>query len=304
MARVEPVRIAVVGAGRMGRTHLRTLPHAAGVEAVAAVDPVDAVRDELERDGLRTWSTADELLAAGGFDAVLIAAPTDLHLGLVTRFAAAGLPILCEKPCGLHAEETSQAVRAAADADVLLQVGYWRRFVPALVAVRERLLGGAYGAPLLVSCWQWDAQPPAASFRERSGGILLDMGVHEFDQLRWLTGREIDHIAAFATAPDADSATALVQLDDGTAAAVSLGRMFPHGDCCWVELMGTSGHVRELFVWGEDGARVFEDALVAQAEAFAGAVRGEMPRGATGEDAIRAIEAADRAARSLAASHG
>jgi predicted dehydrogenase len=119
-----------------------------------------------------------------------------------------------------------------------------------------------------------------------------------------LTGREIDHIAAFATAPDADSATALVQLDDGTAAAVSLGRMFPHGDCCWVELMGTSGHVRELFVWGEDGARVFEDALVAQAEAFAGAVRGEMPRGATGEDAIRAIEAADRAARSLAASHG
>jgi predicted dehydrogenase len=68
--------------------------------------------------------------------------------------------------------------------------------------------------------------------------------------------------------------------------------------------MGTSGHVREPFMWGEEGAQVFEDALVAQAETFAGAVRGEAPRGATGEDAIRAIEAADRATQSLATSRG
>jgi myo-inositol 2-dehydrogenase/D-chiro-inositol 1-dehydrogenase len=304
VARVEPVRLAVIGAGRMGRTHLGALARARGVEAVAAVDPVDAVRDELSRGGLRTWASADELLDMGGFDAVLVAAPTDLHLGLVTRFAGAGLPILCEKPCGVHTNETAQAVRAAADANVLLQVGYWRRFVPALVAVRERLLASAYGSVLLVSCWQWDAQPPPASFRERSGGILLDMGVHEFDQLRWLTGREIDEIAAFAEARDADTATALVRLDDGTGALVSLGRWFPHGDCCWLELMGTSGHVREPFMWGEEGAQVFEDALVAQAEAFSRAVRGEAPQGATGEDAIRAIEAADRAARSLAALRG
>jgi myo-inositol 2-dehydrogenase/D-chiro-inositol 1-dehydrogenase len=304
MARGEPVRVAVIGAGRMGRTHLRALARAKGVEAVAAVDPVAAVREEVGRDGVRAWSTVDELLHAGGFDAVLIAAPTDLHLDLVTRFAGAGLPILCEKPCGVHADETAQAVRAAAHADVLLQVGYWRRFVPALVEVRERLLAGAYGSPLLISCWQWDAQPPAASFRARSGGILLDMGVHEFDQLRWLTGREIEEVAAFAAGPDADSATALVELDDDTGALVSLGRMFPHGDCCWLELMGTRGHVRERFMWGEAGGRVFEDALVAQAEAFACAVRGEASRGATGEDAIRAIETADRAARSLATLRG
>jgi myo-inositol 2-dehydrogenase / D-chiro-inositol 1-dehydrogenase len=304
VARVEPVRIAVIGAGRMGRTHLRALRRARGVEAVAAVDPVDALREKLRRDGLATWSSADELLDAGGFDAVLIAAPTDLHLDLVTRFAGAGLPMLCEKPCGVHADETSRAVEAAAEADVLLQVGYWRRFVPALAEIRERLSSGAYGSLLLVSCWQWDAEPPSASFRERSGGILLDMGVHEFDQLRWLTRREIDEVAAFATTIDADSATALVRLDDGTAAIVSLGRMFPHGDCCWLELMATAGHVREPFMWGDDGVQVFEDALVSQAEAFAAAVRGDAPRGATGDDAIRAIEAADRAARSLAASRG
>ena len=301
MASVEPVRLAVIGAGRMGRTHLRALARARGVGAVAVVEPVAAVREELDDGRLRVWPTVEELLDHEGIDGAVIAAPTDLHLELVTRVAAAGLPILCEKPCGMRPEETREAVRVATDAGVVLQVGYWRRFVPALTALRERLASGELGVPLLVSCWQWDAEPPPPAFRERSGGILLDMGVHELDQIRWLTGREIEEIVAFAGGIDADSATALVRLEGGTAATISLGRMFPHGDCCWVELMGTSGQVRELFMWGAEGTRVFEDALVAQAEAFAAAVRGESPRGAGGEDAIHAIEAADRAARSLAA---
>jgi myo-inositol 2-dehydrogenase/D-chiro-inositol 1-dehydrogenase len=301
MASVEPVRVAVVGAGRMGRTHLRALERARGVEPAAVVEPVASLRAELEAAGLRTWPDLEALLSSGGVDAAVIAAPTDLHLELVVRLAAAGLPILCEKPCGLHPDETARAARAAADAGVVLQVGYWRRFVPALVELRKRLRSGAFGVPLLLSCWQWDAQPPPSSFRERSGGILLDMGVHEFDQLRWLTGNDVADVVAFAAGPDADSATVLAELDDGTAAIVSLGRVFPHGDCCWVEVMGTAGHARELFMWGDAGLRVFADALVAQAEAFADAVRGERGRGATGEDAVRAIEAADRAGRSLAA---
>jgi myo-inositol 2-dehydrogenase/D-chiro-inositol 1-dehydrogenase len=301
MASVEPVRVAVVGAGRMGRTHLRALERARGVEPAAVVEPVASLRAELEAAGLRTWPDLEALLSSGGVDAAVIAAPTDLHLELVVRLAAAGLPILCEKPCGLHPDETARAARAAADAGVVLQVGYWRRFVPALVELRKRLRSGAFGVPLLLSCWQWDAQPPPSSFRERSGGILLDMGVHEFDQLRWLTGNDVADVVAFAAGPDADSATVLAELDDGTAAIVSLGRVFPHGDCCWVEVMGTAGHARELFMWGDAGLRVFADALVAQAEAFADAVRGERGRGATGEDAARAIEAADRAGRSLAA---
>jgi myo-inositol 2-dehydrogenase / D-chiro-inositol 1-dehydrogenase len=300
MASREPVRLAVIGAGRMGRTHLRALARTERVTAAAVVEPVAAVREALAVEGFRAWASIDELLEHERVDGALVAAPTDLHLELVTRLAASGIPILCEKPCGLRAEDTREAVRTAADAGVLLQVGYWRRFVPALLSLRERLAAGAFGEPLLISCWQWDAQPPAPSFRERSGGIMLDMGVHELDQLRWLTGSELGEIVALADDVDADVATALVRVDDGTNAVISLGRQFPHGDCCWVELMGRSGHARELFMWGEDGQRVFQDALVAQAEAFAAAVRGEPQRGASGEDAIRAIEAAERAARSLA----
>lgn len=303
----ERVRLAVLGAGRMGRTHLEALAGSTQVKATAVVEPVERVRDELAAGGIRTYGTVEELIAAGGVDAVLIAAPTDLHAELVARVAAAGLPILCEKPCGLRPDETAEAMRAAAEAGVVLQIGYWRRFVPALVALREQLVEGAFGELSVISCWQWDAHPPVPSFRTRSGGILLDMGVHEFDQIRWLTGREIEDVDALPAAAtwdapvegDPESVVALARLSDGAVATVSLGRRFPHGDCCWLELMGTDGYTRNLFMWGEEGTRVFHDALVAQGDAFAAAVHGGPQRGATGEDALRAIEAADRAARSL-----
>ena len=287
----------------MGRAHLEALGAARGVEPAAVVDPVGEVRDQLQARGLRTFAHLDELLGAGEVDAAIVAAPTDLHLELVAALAGAGLPVLCEKPCGVRSEETAEAVQIAADAGVMLQIGYWRRFVPALIELRARIAAGGLGEPAQIWSWQWDERPPSPAFRARSGGILLDMGVHELDQIRWLTGRELADVVvrAPATGDDPDSVAALVELDGGAAGFVSLGRMFPHGDCCWVELMGTEGQARELFMWGDAGERVFEDALVAQAEAFAATVRGAPQRGATGEDAVRAIEAAERATRSLVA---
>lgn len=302
MATMPAVRVAVIGAGRMGRTHLRALSAARAVRVTAVVEPVADVRAELAGEGVRTLASLDELLASGEVDAALIAAPTDLHCELVERCAEAGLHVLCEKPCGVSSDETKRAVAAAVSAAIVLQVGYWRRFVPALRALRDQLAAGAYGAPLAIGCWQWDGAPPPSSFRARSGGILLDMGVHELDQIRWLTGSElVDVVAAGGPAVDGDldSASVLARLSGGAVASVSLGRMFPYGDCCWVELMGTEGHARELFIWGADGERVFQDALTAQAEAFASVVRGAPQQGATGDDAVRAIEAAELASRSV-----
>jgi len=98
----DQVRVAVVGAGRMERIHLRALAAARGAAPAAVAEPVASVREELAAAGLRTHANVEELLAAGGADAALIAAPTDLHVELVAELAAAGLPILCEKPCGLR----------------------------------------------------------------------------------------------------------------------------------------------------------------------------------------------------------
>src|SRR5436305_11501026 len=190
MARVEPVRVVVVGAGRMGRAHLRALRRADGVTVAAVVDPVPAVRSELEAAGLHVFAAVDELLAGlPDVDAVVVAAPTDLHLELVTQLAAAHLSILCETPCGLRPDETVQAVEAAAAAQVVLQVGYWRRFVPALRELRQRLMAGAFGTPLPVSCWQWDAPPPWDAFRARSGGLRPHLRLPDLDPIRGPTTR-------------------------------------------------------------------------------------------------------------------
>jgi myo-inositol 2-dehydrogenase/D-chiro-inositol 1-dehydrogenase len=270
----------------MGSTHLRALA-STSLDVVAVVDPVA---------GSATYADAEELLDAGGFEGVLIAAPTDLHVGLVERFAAARVPVLCEKPCGLTSGEARQAARAASEAGIVLQIGYWRRCVPELVALRERLAAGALGQLLTIGCWQWDGEPPSPAFRGRSGGILVDMGVHELDQIRWLSGADIVELTTAPSARDPDALQALALLSTGATATISLGRRFPYGDCCWVEAMGADGHVRSEFMWGESGERVFLAALAAQAEAFAEAVGGGEQRGASGEDAVRALEAVELAA--------
>jgi myo-inositol 2-dehydrogenase / D-chiro-inositol 1-dehydrogenase len=304
-----PVRIGLIGAGRMGGAHLRALEDARGVEAAAIVEPLQHVREELRTAGFATFAHLNDLLRAGGVEAAIVAAPTDLHLELVTTLVRAGIPVLCEKPCGLRSEETADAVRLAADADVVLQIGYWRRFVPALIAMRERIAAGELGDPAQIWSWQWDERPPSAAFRQRSGGILLDMGVHEFDQIRWLTGQEIGDVSAFAAtvtseapvAGDPESVAAVAELSGGAVATVSVGRRLSECEGCWVEVVGTEGYAREVFVWGDDGPAVIHAAVVAQLEAFAAAVRGAPQQGASGEDALRAIETAERATRSLTA---
>ena len=304
----RPVRVALIGAGRMGRAHLQALADARGVETAAVIEPVRAIRDELGDRGLRTYADVEELLGEGGVDGAIVAAPTDLHLELVTRLARVGLPMLCEKPCGLRSEETAEAVQIAAEAGVVLQIGYWRRFVPALRDLRARIADGALGEPAQIWSWQWDERPPSVAFRARSGGILLDMGVHEFDQIRWLTGQEFGDVSAVAAsvtseAPvpgDPESVAAVASLSGGAVATVSVGRRLSVCEGCWVEVVGTEGHAREVFVWGDEGPGVIHAAVVAQLEAFAAAVRGAPQQGATGEDALRAMETAERAARSLA----
>jgi myo-inositol 2-dehydrogenase/D-chiro-inositol 1-dehydrogenase len=249
----------------------------------------------------------DELLERDPPEGVLIAASSDQHPALVARFAAAGVAMLCEKPLGIRAEQSLEAARAAADAGVLLQVGYWRRFVPELRALRDRIRAGELGQISQLSCMQWDEQPPSEQFRAHSGGIAVDMGVHEFDQTRWLLGQEFEWIASAHAGPgseprdpaDPDSATLLAQLSGGASATISLGRRFPHADSCWLEVWGTEGYERSTFMWDIAGDEVFRGSMARQAEAFARAVRGGELEGAGGADAFAALNAAEMAAASL-----
>ena len=313
MSPVDRVRIALIGAGRMGSVHLRALRASDAVEVAAVVEPAAAARQAVAVSGLKVYEEVDGFLNDAEADGVLISAPSDQHPALVSKFAEAGLPILCEKPVGVKSADASSAKEAADRAGILLQVGYWRRFVPELRALRERICAGDLGEIIQLSCMQWDAAPPSSQFRAHSGGIAVDMGVHEFDQTRWLLDQEFTWVAALGTgsssapsAPpsDPDNATILARLSGGAAATVSLGRHFPHADSCWVEVWGTEGYARLPFlwdadVWGASSDPVFVAAMVAQVEAFAETIRGGTREGADGEDAVAALKVAARVAESL-----
>ncbi len=299
----DPVRLLVIGAGRMGRVHLDAIEDS-GATTVAVVEPSPESRAQLASRGIALFSELPAALAGGGFDAALVAVPSGLHLEIVSALVSAGVPTLCEKPCGLAVGDTIEAARLARDSDVLLQVGYWRRFVPELRELRDEIASGALGDIALALAWQWDGEPPAPEFRRSSGGILIDMGVHEFDQLRWLTGQEmsVDSVVESTVfvepyvEGDAESVMISGRLSGGGVAGVSLGRRYDRGDSCWVEVIGTLGSRRCEFMVGPEGDRVFQRALVAQIDAFAATVAGAPPDGATADDAVTALAIAERGA--------
>ena len=300
-------RLGLIGAGRMGRTHLRALEGSTTVAVTAVVEPVASARSAIAGTGWAVFEDVAQLLDAGGIDGVLVAAPSDRHLEIVAQVAAAGLPILCEKPCGLSSAEIRAAEEAVERQGVPFQVAYWRRYVPALQALRKRIERGELGDVHLFASFQWDGQPPSAAFRAHSGGIFRDMGVHEFDQVRWLSGQEFGELDAVPgprsadpdTSDDVDSAQAIASLSGGASAFVSLGRYFPGGDMARIEVFGTGDAVRCDFLDPKDGEQAQLDALVRQAEGFATFATGGPLTGASIHDAAAALQAAERASAAI-----
>src|SRR5215813_10916982 len=305
-------RLGLIGAGRMGRTHLRAFAGSELVAVTAIAEPSERARRAVESSGAALYPGIGPMLDGAALDGVLIAAPSDQHGDIISEVAARGLPILCEKPCGVTAAQTRAAAETAAAAGVPFQVAYWRRYVPALGALRERMAAGELGTVHLVACYQWDLEPPPAAFRAHSGGILIDMGVHEFDQLRWLTGQDITALSAVASglvpgglgeppdqAPDVDSAQVITELSGGGSGLISLGRYHPAGDMARAEAFGTRGTVRCDFLDPAEGERAQLEAVRLQAESFAAFAHGGACEGATGADAIAALQAAEEAGAAI-----
>jgi myo-inositol 2-dehydrogenase/D-chiro-inositol 1-dehydrogenase len=289
----------------MGQTHLRALMESSDIAITAVAEPVDVLRENaVDAFGVKGFSTLHDLLDVGDVDGVLIVTPSDSHVDVIRDVARAKLPILCEKPCGVDASQTRVARELVESAGVALQIAYWRRFVPELQNLRRRIAEGEMGEILSLSCLQWDGEPPTAAFRARSGGIFVDMGVHEFDQARWLSGANFAHLGACSSSvitdsevsDDPDSVQMLATLDSGATAFVSLGRHFAGGDMVSIEVFGTRDHVLNVFLRPEDGETMQLDALRRQASAFAEYAQGGACLGATVDDAIAALETATKAA--------
>ncbi len=287
----------------MATQQTRALHGTPTIRTTTVVEPSDSAMARFEGSA-RRYRQLDALLEAERVEGALVAVPTRAHVEVCSTLLRAGVPVLCEKPLGLTAPEARGLGALAEAAGVPLLVGYWRRFVPELRQLREQLATGAFGAVQFVLCAQWDEYPPPAAFRDpaSSGGILMDMGVHEVDQIRWLVGQELDAVAAWAAsvgseAPvpgDPESVSIAARLSGGATALITLIRRHPPGEVVRVEVVGTERAIRLEPLAPPDGEERLLVALRAQLEDFVAAIHGQPSAGARAADAVAAHRAIAR----------
>lgn len=246
------MRIGLIGLGRIGAFHAETLSTLPAVSSLVVTDAVPAaIAATADRLAVETADSPAELLAAG-VDGVVIAAATDAHPELLLAAAAAGLPVFCEKPIARSIADAVEVARRVAGAGVAVQVGYPRRFDAGFAAARAAVAAGELGRVHTVRSTTLDPAPPPAAYLAASGGIFRDCSVHDFDAVRWVTGREVVEVYAtgsaegdpvFAESGDVSTAAAVLTLDDGALAVVSNTRYNPRGYDVRLELHGTADSV-------------------------------------------------------------
>jgi myo-inositol 2-dehydrogenase/D-chiro-inositol 1-dehydrogenase len=310
------VGIGIVGVGRMGARHARIIARgvpAARLIALADIHVPAARRLAEELRVPRVYESAGELAADPDIQAVVIVVSTSDHLDAIRAVAAEGRDILCEKPLALTLADTDEAIAAASAAGVRLQVGFMRRWDPEYRRVFDALASGACGTPILFSSFQFDGGPPPLSYADPavSGGIMIDMGIHDFDLARWLMSDEVVEVQAwgstlafpeFAAVDDVDSAVINLRYAGEALGTIALARCNAGGDEVRTEVQGTAGsvHYGERVIASERREPLFESAYRAESEAFVRAIADDAPVAVGGFEARAALVialAADRSRR-------
>jgi myo-inositol 2-dehydrogenase/D-chiro-inositol 1-dehydrogenase len=249
------LRVGLIGAGRIGRVHAETIAFRIPEAELAAVTDIDieAAQAVAQRCGIRrVLAGAEELLADSQIDAVLICSSTNTHADLTIDAARAGKHIFCEKPIDHDLEKIDRALEAVSHAGVKLQVGFNRRFDANFERVRRAIDSGEIGVPHLLHIVSRDPAPPPVSYVKVSGGMFLDMTIHDFDMARFLIGSDVEEIYAAAgvrvdpaigEAGDIDTAVIVLRFANGVIGTIDNCRQAPYGYDQRVEVLGSMGSV-------------------------------------------------------------
>ncbi|MFI0260019.1 Gfo/Idh/MocA family oxidoreductase [Streptomyces sp. NPDC017056] len=244
------MKIGLIGTGRIGAFHAETLKSVPGVERIVVAD-ADAARARVLADtlGVEAAETLPQLYA-DGLDGVVVTAATSAHAELIHQALDAGVPVFCEKPVALDVPGTVGVAKRAEAGSVPVQIGFQRRFDRGYRAAREALRAGDLGWLHTLRACTSDQSPPPAGYVPTSGGLFRDCSIHDFDILRWLTGREVVSVYAqganrgesfFAEAGDVDTSAALLRFDDDTLATVTATRYNGAGHDVRLEVCGSKG---------------------------------------------------------------
>ena len=246
---MQVLNVAFLGAGRMGTTHLRNLVGIPGVQVRVVADK----RLEAARSGaavVRAERASDDIdgaIRASDVDAVLISTATSTHAELIERCVHAGKPVWCEKPLALTLDDTRRVVDLVESSGVPVMIGFMRRFDPGYAAAKHAIAAGEVGRIERFRAISCDFTPPSLAFVKGSGGIFVDMLVHDFDMARFLVG-EVEEVSAwggvliepgFADAGDVDTAVAMLRFANGALGVCEASRRTTWGYDIRTEIAGS-----------------------------------------------------------------
>jgi myo-inositol 2-dehydrogenase/D-chiro-inositol 1-dehydrogenase len=319
------VKVALLGAGRIGHLHADLLSNTPGIDALVVADAMpDRAREVAQLVGARAADSIDDAIALA--DAVVIAAATNAHAPLVLQSIGAGKPTFCEKPLADDLAKTLSVAGRIEESGVPFQLGFQRRFDAAYAEAKRMLDSGELGTLYVVRLAGHDPAPPHEAYIPASGGLFRDFSIHDFDAIRWLTSQEVEEVWAigsvrgfpvFAKYGDVDTAVATLQLADGTPVTLDVARHDPLGYDIRAELFGSKDSIsvglgpRTPIRSVEPGVEPlagpawpdflnrFRDAYRDEFAAFVEVAAGRRPSPCTARDGVEALRIAEAATLSL-----
>ena len=252
------LNLGVIGAGRIGRVHAENLAYRIPGTRILMIADVreEAARSLASQLGIPA-AAADyrEVLAHREIQAVLVCSSTDTHARITQEAAAAGKHVFCEKPISHSLAEIDETLAAVEKAGVKLQVGFNRRFDANFRRVRRAIESGEIGEPSLMHIVSRDPAPPPVEYVRRSGGMFMDMTIHDFDMARYLMGDEVVEMVtaagvridpAIGAAGDVDTAVILLKFAGGAIGTIDNSRRAAYGYDQRVEVLGSKGSIATL----------------------------------------------------------
>jgi myo-inositol 2-dehydrogenase/D-chiro-inositol 1-dehydrogenase len=323
---MKPVTFGIIGAGRIGKLHAdNLLSRVDGARLKAITDPFLDEDWAASRNIPLTGKDHRILLDDPEIDAILIGSPSAEHAPQMIECAEAGKHIFCEKPIALDPEIIKNALAEVDKSGVKLQVGFNRRFDPNFSAVQHQVASGALGDPHIIRITSRDPAPPPAEYVAGSGGMFLDMTIHDFDMARFLSSSEVTEVHAYGAvlvdpeigkAGDIDTAVISLKFANGALGIIENSRKAVYGYDQRVEVFGAKGTAMadnntptSMIVLNESGTirdkplyfflERYKTAFVAEMQAFVDAIREDKPTLVSGKDGLVPVLIAMAAKESL-----
>jgi myo-inositol 2-dehydrogenase/D-chiro-inositol 1-dehydrogenase len=323
---MKPVTFGIIGAGRIGKLHAdNLLSRVDGARLKAITDPFLDEDWAASRNIPLTGKDHRILLDDPEIDAILIGSPSAEHAQQMIECAEAGKHIFCEKPIALDPEIIRNALAEVDKSGVKLQVGFNRRFDPNFSAVQHQVASGALGDPHIIRITSRDPAPPPAEYVAGSGGMFLDMTIHDFDMARFLSSSEVTEVHAYGAvlvdpeigkAGDIDTAVISLKFANGALGIIENSRKAVYGYDQRVEVFGAKGTAMadnntptSMIVLNESGTirdkplyfflERYKTAFVAEMQAFVDAIREDKPTLVSGKDGLVPVLIAMAAKESL-----